>query len=101
VLARNLMNQDERQFQASLPGAELYPEEFDLYMDFVGQYGITNWRSSSMRREILAGNYVAACHALLMWRKAAGFDCSTLGNKRCAGVWTRQLERHKKCLEAQ
>ncbi|WP_425221699.1 glycoside hydrolase family protein [Pseudomonas sp.] len=104
-LARNLMSQDEVRFRASLPGVELYQEEYDLYLDFVGQYGIGNWRASSMRRELLAGNYVQACDALLRWRKAGGYDCSTLvngqPNRRCWGVWTRQLERHEMCRSAQ
>lgn len=101
VLAHNLLKADERQFAASLPGVRLYQEEFDLYMDFVGQYGVGNWRSSTMRRNLLAGDYVAACKALLRWRFAAGYDCSTPGNKRCPGVWTRQLQRNRKCMEAQ
>lgn len=101
LLARNLMTQDERQFAASLPGVRLHQEEFDLYMDFTGQYGIDNWRASSMRRDLLAGNYAQACNDLLKYRFAAGFDCSTPGNKRCAGVWSRQLERHTKCMAAQ
>jgi len=101
VLARNLMSQDEAVFRASLPGVKLHPEEYDLYMNFVGQYGTGNWRGSSMRRDLLAGNYAAACHDLLKYRFAAGYDCSTPGNKRCLGVWTRQLERHDKCMAVQ
>lgn len=104
-LARNLMRGDERQFVASIPGAKLSQVEFDTYMDFVGQYGIGNWRQSSMRRHVMAGEYVRACDALLKWRFAAGYDCSTKingqPNKRCYGVWTRQLERHAKCMGAQ
>ncbi|MBX3588838.1 MAG: glycoside hydrolase family protein [Ramlibacter sp.] len=100
-LARNLMNAEVRRFVASLPGAKLYPDEFDLYMDFVGQYGMPTWQASTMRREILAGNYVAACNALLRYRFAAGYDCSTPGNKRCWGVWERQLKRHKQCMAVQ
>lgn len=101
ILARNLMKADERQFAASLPGVMLYQEEFDLYVDFVGQYGIGNWRGSSMRKRLIAGDYAGACDALLLYKFSAGYDCSTPGNKRCAGVWTRQLERNRKCLEAQ
>lgn len=101
LLARNLMTKDEKQFAASLPGVKLYQAEFDVYLDFVGQYGIGNWRQSSMRRELLASNYVQACAALLKYRFAAGFDCSTPGNKRCWGVWDRQLDRNAKCIAAQ
>ncbi len=101
VLARNLNSQAEKQFAASLPGVKLYQAEFDLYMDFVGQYGIGTWLKGSPRRDLLAGNYAQACNDLLKYRYAAGFDCSTPGNKRCAGVWARQLERHAKCMAAQ
>jgi len=101
ILARNLLSADERRFQASLPGVALHQAEYDLYMDFVGQYGIGNWCKSSMRRALLAGEYVAACNALLRYRFAAGFDCSTPGNRRCAGVWTRQQARHRKCISIQ
>ena len=101
VLARNLNSRAEKQFAASLPGVKLYQDEFDIYMDFVGQYGIGTWLKGSPRRDLLAGNYAQACHDLLKYRYAAGFDCSTPGNKRCAGVWTRQLERHAKCMAAQ
>ena len=101
LLAHNLMTQDERQFAASLPGVKLHQVEFDLYMDFTGQYGIGNWRSSSMRRDLIAGEYAQACTDLLKYRYAAGFDCSTPGNKRCWGVWSRQLERNAKCKAAQ
>lgn len=101
LLARNLLTQDEKLFAASLPGVKLHQAEFDLYMDFVGQYGIGTWRQSSMRRDLLKGNYPQACTDLLKYRFAAGFDCSTPGNKRCPGVWARQLQRHAKCMDAQ
>lgn len=103
-LARALHSEEERRFQASLPGVRLHQEEYDLYLDFVGQFGIGNWRSSSMRRHLLAGEYVKACHALLPWRKQNGRDCSlpqNWGPKGCKGVWTRQLERHAKCMAVQ
>jgi GH24 family phage-related lysozyme (muramidase) len=101
-LARNLMSADERAFAASLPAtATLYQAEYDVYLDFVGQYGIGNWRQSSMRRYVGAGQYVAACDALLLYRRAAGYDCSTPGNQRCWGSWTRQLARHAACMGAQ
>lgn len=102
VLARHLLREDEKRFAASLPGVRLHQEEYDLYIDFVGQYGIGNWRKSSMRRHLLAGNYGQACDALLLWKRGpGGYDCSTPGNRRCWGVWARQLERHAQCKGAQ
>lgn len=104
MLARNLQTQAEKQFAASLPGVKLHQEEFDLYIDFVGQFGIGTWRGSSVRRNLLAGDYRAACDDLLKYRFQADRDCSlpkNWGLKGCKGVWTRQLERHQKCVDAQ
>jgi lysozyme len=104
-LARNLMREDERTFAATLPGVKLSQAEYDVYIDFVGQYGLGNWRKSSMRTNLLAGNYAAACRSLLKYRFAAGYDCSTTingkPNRRCWGVWTRQKTRFDKCMAAQ
>lgn len=95
------LSKEEAAFRASLPGVALHQAEYDLYMDWVYQYGIDAWRASSMRRELLARRYPQACGALLLYKKSGGYDCSIPGNKVCAGVWTRQLERHRKCMEAQ
>lgn len=100
-LASNLMQQDCKRMAATLPAVKLYQDEYDVYCNFVGQFGIGNWRGSSMQKRLLAGDYVGACNALLLYKYSAGYDCSTPGNKRCGGVWTRQLERNHKCLEAQ
>jgi lysozyme len=105
VLARALMSKDEKRLVESLPGAQLHLEEFEVYTDFIGQYGVGNWRGSTMRKKVLAGDYAGACQALLRYRFAAGYDCSTTVNgrlnTRCSGVWLRQLERHAKCMAAQ
>ena len=95
------LSKEEAAFRASLPGVALHQAEYDLYMDWVYQYGTGAWRASSMRRELLAGRYPQACDALLLYKKSGGYDCSIPGNKVCAGVWTRQLGRHRKCMEAQ
>lgn len=104
-LAHNLIAQDELVFRKSIPGAKLTQGEYDVYLDYVGQYGMGNWRGSTMQREVLAGNYVKACKGLLKYRFAAGYDCSTLvagkPNKRCWGVWTRQKKRYDQCMAAQ
>lgn len=106
VLARNLASQDEKRLAASLPGVKLYPEEFDLYLNWIGQFGIGNWlKPKSPRTWLVKGDYRGACDALLNWRYSAGYDCSTTingkRNKRCWGVWTRQLDRHAQCLAVQ
>lgn len=95
------VSKEEAIFRASLPGVMLTQGEYDLYMDWVYQYGTGAWSKSSMRRLLLQGNHRKACDALLRYRYVAGYDCSTPGNRRCMGVWTRQQERHRKCLEEQ
>ena len=95
------IGKEEQIFRDSLPGVFLSQVEYDQYVDFSYQYGTGTWLKSSMRRELLAGNHRAACDALLKYRFAAGYDCSTPGNRRCMGVWTRQLERHAACMGAQ
>lgn len=75
--------------------------EYDVLVDFAYQYGVAATCDSTMVRETNAGNYVAACNAYTRYRFSGGFDCSTPGNKVCAGVWKRNLERQAKCLSAQ
>lgn len=81
----------------SLGETPMHPVEFDQAVDFAGQYGCALWSKSSMLNQYIAGNYGAACQAYLRYKFAAGYDCSTPGNKRCMGVWTRQLGRHAAC----
>jgi lysozyme len=101
VKAKAHIDREEQAFRDSLPGVKLTQGEYDLYLDFSYQYGLTNWRGSSMRRHLLAGQYRQACDALLRYRYAAGYDCATPGNRRCPGVWTRQQARHAQCLAEQ
>jgi len=95
----------ENRFRQSLPGVALTQAEYDLYMDWVYQYGIDAWMKSSMRRELLAGRYPQACDALLRYRYSGGYDCSATvngqRNKVCWGVWERQIKRHAMCREEQ
>lgn len=101
VLAGAHISKEERVFRSSLPGVKLHQAEYDLYMDWLYQYGSGAWVKSSMRRNLLSGQYSAACESLLLYKFSGGYDCSTPGNKRCSGVWTRQLARHAQCMAAQ
>lgn len=99
------LSREENAFRESLPGVTLTQGEYDLYIDFVYQYGSGKWRTSSMRSALLRGQYAQACDGLLQYRYAGGYDCSIWvngqPNKRCWGVWERQRERHAKCLAEQ
>jgi GH24 family phage-related lysozyme (muramidase) len=80
---------------------ELSQAEYDILVDFAYQYGVVAACKSSMVREVNAGRYEAACRAYTLYKFSGGFDCSTRGNRRCAGVWKRNLERQARCLAAQ
>lgn len=101
ILAKKLMGKDVEFLQKSLRGVELFQEEFDVYLDFIGQYGRGNWTNKSMERNLRQGNYEAACKNLLLYKYSAGFDCSTPRNKICYGSWERQLKRYAKCMSVQ
>lgn len=102
ALARTLahIQQDEGALRQCVT-APLHQVEYDTLVDFSYQYGAKATCASSMVRFINAGQYEQACGAYLRYRFAAGYDCSTPNNKRCAGVWTRQLERYQTCMAAQ
>lgn len=94
------VSKDEVAFRKSLPGVKLSQNEYDVYLDFTYNFGQSNWNNSSMLRNLKAGQYVKACDSLLKWKYVAKKDCSIRKNN-CYGVWTRQLERHSKCMGAQ
>lgn len=97
--ARAHLSKDERRFRDSLPNVALSQDEYDIYLDFMYNFGAANWQKSSMRRHLLAGNHKAACQSLLRWKYAGGKDCSIRKNG-CYGVWKRQLDRHARCTAA-
>lgn len=91
---------DESGIKRCVTGA-LYQAEYDVLVDFAYQYGVATTCKSSMVRHINTGNYKASCEAYTLYRFSGGYDCSIPGNRVCAGVWTRNLERRAKCLAAQ
>ncbi|HHP8277979.1 TPA: glycoside hydrolase family protein [Acinetobacter baumannii] len=94
------MNKDAKAFNKTLLNIPISQTEYDLYLDFTYQYGIGAWSSSSMLKNLKVGKYKAACDSLLKYKYVAKRDCSIRSNG-CYGVWTRQLERHAKCIGAQ
>lgn len=86
----------------------LHQAEYDAYVDLAYNIGTRNFCTnpktggpSTIVRKLQARDYAGACDAILLYRYAAGFDCSTPGNRRCAGVWTDRQRVHKQCMAAQ
>jgi len=57
-----------------------------------GKGGFLN---STMCRQMRAGDYQAACDAILLYYRAGSLDCRT--DRRCRGLWLRRQEAHKRC----
>ena len=97
------MKGDASVINQSLRGIKLSQDEYDVYADFVYQYGRASWSNSSMLRNLKQGKYVQACNSLLLYKfitkNGRKVDCSIASNK-CSGVWTWQVKRNKKCLGA-
>ena len=91
------MGKTELQLKKSIPNVELSQTEYDTYLDFVYQYGIGTFNKSSMRTNLLNGQYAQACRSLLQYRYVNHRDCSIRTNN-CYGVYTRQLARYNKCI---
>lgn len=106
ALQRSLVHlqKDELGLKACLK-VPLHQEEFDMLMDHAYQYGVARTCASSMVRLTNAGQYAQACEAYLEWRKITLdgklYDCSTPGNRICAGVWKDAQKRHRVCTQAQ
>ncbi|MDQ1920558.1 lysozyme [Massilia pseudoviolaceinigra] len=81
--------------------APMTQAEYDVYVDLTYNIGSTAFCSSTIVKRLNVGDYRAACDAILMYRFAGGYDCSTPGNRRCAGLWTDRQRSHAQCVAAQ
>lgn len=82
------------------PSTETYLGNMATMSESIGTDGFGR---SSMCREMRAGNYRAACDAILLYKFAGRVDCSTPGNRICSGLWSGpggRLESHKLCLKS-
>lgn len=104
ALARTIahVNKDETGLKRCVT-APVNQVEYDLLVNHAYQFGVSKTCSSTVVKEINAGNYEAACHAYLMWHRAGGRDCrvpQNWGPGGCKGVWVRSIERQQKCVHA-
>lgn len=105
------IQRDEAKIKACLPGVKLHQAEYDVYSELAYNIGTTTFCTTKqggpavIPRHLIAKDYAGACNAILQYKYAAGYDCSTLvngqPNKRCYGVWKDRLRLHAKCMEAQ
>jgi len=60
--------------------------------------GSGGFLKSTMCRQMKAGNYPAACDAILLYYRAGAEDCRT--SRKCRGLWLRRQDAHRKCRAA-
>ena len=111
ALARLLS--DVRRFEGALKQCvkvPLHQYEYDAYVDLAynigpGKSGVADGFCESRRggpsvlvQRLNAGDYAGACDAIMMWKRVGDVDCSTPGNKQCAGLWARRQRLRSQCL---
>lgn len=79
----------------------LHQAEYDAYTDLAYNIGPTAFCNSTIVKRLNAESYANACEAILMWKMFNGFDCSTPGNRICAGLWADRQRVYKQCVGAQ
>ncbi|MFM0405242.1 glycoside hydrolase family protein [Paraburkholderia dipogonis] len=66
-------------------------------IDGVYNFGLENYRVSTLRRMYIAKQFPAACQQFYRWRFVAGKDCAIAAN-RCGGIVTRRNLERAACL---
>jgi lysozyme len=78
---------------------EMPPAFLGTMIDTAYNIGTNGFLKSSMCKHMRAGDYPAACDALLLYQYAAGRECSIRANN-CYGVWLRRQEKRAECRRA-
>lgn len=107
------IQKDEAQIKACIGlDVPLYQTEFDVFTELAYNIGAhtfcTNKKTGgpgAIPRALQAREYARACNNILLYKFAAGYDCSTIingqPNKRCYGVWLDRLRLHQQCMSVQ
>lgn len=74
----------------------MYQHEWDAYVRLAHNVGASRVCNSSIVPKVQTGEYLAACDAILTFKKAVGKDCSVRSNG-CYGVWLDRLATHEIC----
>jgi len=100
VAALQRQLREVQQFEGALKTCvrvPLHQYEYDAYINLAYNIGAPAFCNSTLVRRLNAGDYAGACRAILMWRRAAGVDCSH-PNDVCTGLWKRRMRTYQQCL---
>lgn len=70
LTAHNRRN--EPAYRETIADVMLTPSEYEIYYSFVYQYGLGNWKKSSMLRHLKNGDNLKACNAMLPYKYYTG-----------------------------
>lgn len=66
-------------------------------VDGVYNFGLANYKGSTLRRLYIAKQFPAACEQFMRWRFVAGKDCAVAAN-HCGGIYSRRKLERAACL---
>lgn len=75
----------------------LYQYEYDAYVELSHNIGPGAFCRSTIVKRLNAGDYLGACEAILLFKRAGKQDCAEPGNRVCAGLWQDRLRLNAKC----
>jgi lysozyme len=91
---------DVHKFEAAIRSCVKVPlaqHEWDFAVSFAYNVGASAFCRSTIVRRWNAGDYSGGCEAVMMWKFAAGKDCSIRANN-CYGLIIRREAERKQCL---
>jgi lysozyme len=100
ALAARHIQMKEAELKTCFDGALLTQGEYDAFVSLAYNVGAGAVCRSSIPGKLKAGDYAAACKAILSFNKVQGRDCCQLANKRfCGGVCVRRQKEYRTCLK--
>lgn len=75
----------------------LHQHEWDFAVSMSYNVGASGFCNSTIVKRWNAGDYAGGCEAVMMWKYAAGKDCSIRANN-CYGLIIRREKERRQCL---
>lgn len=86
------------QFNFLTDNAPVPPQAKKVFIDEIFNAGAGNFKKSTMRRLIIAGDFKGACGQFPRWKYVGGHDC-TIAASNCRGIIVRRQEQMAACLK--
>lgn len=74
----------------------IFAREHLAFLSLAWNIGTPAFCRSTVVKRVNRQDYVGACDAILVWKRAGGKDCSVKGGG-CYGIWVRRKLEHNLC----